>query len=255
MSPDALARKAVKAAALPLGWHRGRRPGDTVILLYHRIGGDRTEIELSPTAFERQLRFLSSRERVRSIDDVVGNDGGGVVISFDDGTRDFYEEVLPLLSTYRFPVVLYLATRMAEARTGVTWEQLREAVSTGLVTVGSHTHSHADLSRASESEADQEMRRSRDLIEDRLGAPCRHFAYPWGVASPGARRAAERLFLSAALDTWVTNRRGRTDPLRLGRVPILRADGQFFFVRKVRGQLDGERFAYRLLRRGPWRSP
>jgi peptidoglycan/xylan/chitin deacetylase (PgdA/CDA1 family) len=130
---------------------------------------------------------------------------------------------------------------------------LRDAVDTGLVTVGSHTHGHVDLSRADERQADEEMRRSKELIEDRLGVACRHFAYPWAVGSDAADRVARRLFASAAVDAWRTNHRGRTDPHRLGRTPILRSDGSLFFRAKVRGLLDGERVAYRLLRRGPWR--
>ena len=81
---------------------------------------------------------------------------------------------------------------------------------------------------------------------------CRHFAYPWAVGSPAAARAARGLFRSAALHAWRTNRAGRLDPFELGRTPVLRSDGRFFFEQKVRGRLDGESLAYRLLRRGPW---
>jgi peptidoglycan/xylan/chitin deacetylase (PgdA/CDA1 family) len=137
----------------------------------------------------------------------------------------------------------------------LTWSQLREAVDTGLVTVGAHTHGHTDLSAATEAEAEDEMRSSKDLVEDRLGVPCRHFAYPWAVGSAAADRAARRLFDSAALDAWRTNRRGRVDPHRLGRVPVLRSDGQVFFRAKVRGMLDTEALAYRALGRGPWGRP
>jgi peptidoglycan/xylan/chitin deacetylase (PgdA/CDA1 family) len=245
-----LARKSVKVAALPLGV-RSRRPGDVVVLLYHRVGPAVGEVEISPVMFERQLQHLAKYEQVRSLDDALANGHGGVVLSFDDGTPDFAESVVPLLDRYRLPAVLYLATALADAG-GVTWTQLRDAVSTGLVTVGSHTHSHADLSRAREEEAEEEMRMSKEKIEDRLGIPCRHFAYPWAVGSPSADRVARRHFASAALHAWRTNRAGRIDPHRLGRVPILRADGGFFFAQKVRGRLNGERFVYRVLRRGPW---
>ncbi len=252
MRAGPLARKAVKVAALPFGTGRPRGPGDVVILLYHRVGEEEAEIELSPESFERQLRHLAMRERVRSLDDVLDQGGGGVVISFDDGTPDFHETVVPMLARYRLPAVLYLATRLAESGAGITWGQLREAVATGLVTVGSHTHSHADLSRAEEQEAEREMRSRKDMIEDRLGVPCRHFAYPWAVGSPAAERVARHHFASAALHAWRTNRAGRTDVHRLGRVPVLRADGRFFFVQKARGRLNGEGLAYRALRRGPW---
>jgi hypothetical protein len=99
------------------------------------------------------------------------------------------------------------------------------------------------------------MTRSRDLIEDRLGVACRHFAYPWAVGSPVADRLARELFDSAALDAWRTNRAGSTDPWRLGRTPLLASDGLAFFKAKLQGRLDGEALAYRLLGRGPWRRP
>ena len=223
-----------------------------MILLYHRVGLEEVEIELPAWELERELAHLASHEPLRRLDDVLDHGGGGVVVTFDDGTPDFHEVVVPLLERYRVPATLYLATRLAETRAGVTWSQLSEAVATGLVDVGSHTHSHADLSHASEAEAREEMRRSKDLIEDRLGAPCRHFAYPWSVGSPAAVHAARGLFRSAALHAWRTNRAGRLDPFELGRTPVLRSDGPFFFEQKVRGRLDGESLAYRLLRRGPW---
>ncbi len=160
------------------------------------------------------------------------------------------------------PAVLYLATGLVrdEARgergddDGLSWSQLGEAVATGLVTVGAHTHAHRTLSRATERIAEDEMRRSKDLIEDRLGVACRHFAYPFAVGSPEADRVARRLFGSAALDAWKTNRRGRLDPHRLGRMPVLASDGQLFFRAKVRGMLEREALAYRALGRGPWKA-
>ncbi len=196
-----------------------------------------------------------------TIEQAVGEPrGGGVVVTFDDGTRDFHETVLPLLVEHRVPAVLYLATGMVANGRGsrvdaLTWTQVQEAVATGLVTVGSHTHDHVDLSKASEAEAESQMRRSKELIEDHLQTQCRHFAYPWAVGSPHADRVARRWFRSAALEAWKTNRAGRIDVHRLGRVPVLRSDGLFFFRRKVRGQLDTEAWLYRALGRGPWGAP
>jgi peptidoglycan/xylan/chitin deacetylase (PgdA/CDA1 family) len=260
MRPGSVIRKASKAAVLPLGVFGRRRKGDVVMLLYHRVGvGDR-EIDLSVHAFERQLRILKGGGRVLSIDEAFERgSAGGVIITFDDGYRDFYEHALPLLVKYRVPAILYLATgNVANEGTGtirdnsLSWSQLQEAVGTGLVTCGSHTHSHADLSRASEAMAGEEMRRSKELIEDRLGTECRHFAYPWAVGSDAADRVARRLFDTAALLPWKTNRTGKTDLHRLGRVPILRSDGRLFFRAKVSGMLQTEALVYRALGRGPW---
>jgi peptidoglycan/xylan/chitin deacetylase (PgdA/CDA1 family) len=254
-----LVRKASKMAVTPLGLPARRRTGDVVILLYHRIGSSRAEIELPLDVFEQHLADLVRNERVLTLDDALAaRHDGGVVVTFDDGYRDFHDAVLPLLAKHGVPATLYLATGLVAGGNGspptdaLTWSQLREAIDSGLVAVGSHTHAHVDLSKATEAESEDEMRRSKDLIEDRLGTACAHFAYPWAVGSPAADRAARRLFRTAALDAWRTNRAGRIDPHRLGRVPILRSDGRFFFRRKVRGELDSEALLYRALGRGPW---
>ena len=145
-----------------------------------------------------------------------------------------------------------MANGTTPVRDALTWPQLQEAVGTGLVTVGAHTHDHTNLARAREREAEEAMRRSKELVEDHLGRPCRHFAYPWGVGSVAADRVARRLFETAALGAWQTNRRGRMDPHRLGRTPVFRGDGPAFFRAKARGLLDAEGLVYRALRRGPW---
>jgi peptidoglycan/xylan/chitin deacetylase (PgdA/CDA1 family) len=241
-----------------LGIGTFRRRGDVTVLLYHRVGIEDSEIALPPKVFERHLRWLVEHERILTLDDALSGVGGGVVLTVDDGYRDFHELVVPMLVRHGIPAVLYCATHLISdgaagaGSGGLTWPQLSEAVSTGLVTIGAHTHSHADLSRADEATAEEEMRRSKELVEDRLGVACKHFAYPWAVGSAAADRAARRLFASAALDAWKTNRRGRIDPFRLGRTPILRSDGEAFFSFKARGLLDGEALAYRLVRRGPW---
>lgn len=261
MRAGSLVRKAAKGAVLPAGVVSPRRAGDVVILLYHRIGAGEGEIALPVHAFERQLAHLAERGPVLTLDAVLeGESAGGVVVTFDDGYRDFHRNALPLLVRHRVPAVLYLTTGnvAADAQAAssnpdaLTWSQLEEALGTGLVTVGAHTDSHVDLSRAPQRMAADELRRSKETIEDRLGIPCRHFAYPWAVGSPAAEQVVRALFDTAARHAWRTNRRGRIDPYRLGRTPILRSDGSVFFRAKTRALLDGEAIFYRALGRGPW---
>ena len=259
MALGVLARRALKVAAMPASVMTRRRAGDLVVLLYHRVGKGGGEIELPSEVFEDHLAYLGERELVVGLDEALqGGASGGVVVSFDDGYADFAETVVPLLVKHSVPATLYLATGLignggVDGFRSLSWSQLEEAVSTGLVTVGAHTHTHADLSGAGEPVCEEEMRRSKELIEDRLTRPCRHFAYPWAVSSSTADRVARRLFDSAAVGAWRTNRRGRLDPYRLGRTPVLRSDGRMFFRAKVRGLLDGEALLYRAARRGPWR--
>ena len=248
----AVARQAVKIAALPWGVLSRRRPGDTVILLYHRVGAGDREIDVPLDLFGDHMAMLADREDARTLDEALAG-AGGVVVTFDDGFADFHEHALPVLEQHRIPAVLYLATGLVESgNDALSWPQLEEAVGTGLITVGNHTHNHADLSRLGEGEIEQEIGLCTSLVEERLGVPCRHFAYPWAVGSPLAEQVVRRRFDSASLHAWRTNRRDGMNRYRLGRIPILRADGAFFFRAKLRGMLDAEAIAYRMLGRGPW---
>jgi hypothetical protein len=254
MSMNSLLRKSTKAAALPLGGPLKKRADAAVVLLYHKIGSGDREIDIPTHVFERQLRHIARHERPGTLDDCL--ERGGVAVTIDDGFIDFYDNVLPLLIDCRVPVLLYLATGGVAAngnrRTDqLTWDHLAEAVATGFVEIGAHTHTHTNLGRATAPEATEEMRRSKELIEDHLGRSCRHFAYPWAVASPAAENVARGLFATAALP-WGTNRVGSIDPHRVARTPVMRSDGSFFFRAKLAGRLDGEALVYKALRRGPW---
>lgn len=252
MNALSLPRRGVKLAA----WAAGSRPltpTDVVILLYHRVvPRPAAEIELTPSVFARQIDRLARSGRVRSLDRALAGEGG-VVVTFDDGTPDFHEEVLPVLDRHRLPVVLYVATGAVGARNGIGWGRLGDAAASGLVTFGSHTHDHVDLSRYDATTALEQMRRSKETIEDRLGVPCLDFAFPFAAASDTSRRVGSRLFRSLATDAWRINR-APVDRHDLGRTPILRNDGRFFFDRKASGGLEREASFYRLARRGPWRS-
>jgi peptidoglycan/xylan/chitin deacetylase (PgdA/CDA1 family) len=254
----ALVRKGIKLATLPAGLLAQRRTGDSVVLIYHRLGDTGREVDVSVHAFDEQLALLAEHDHGVSIE-AVETGAGGIAVTFDDGYRDFYDSAVPKLVHHGVPATLYLQTGLiANGTKGhderLTWSMLREAVSTGLVTIGAHTHTHPNLSAASAQEAEGEMKRSKESIEEQLQMPCRHFAYPFGSASEGAVLAARGLFATAALGNWRTNRRGRTDLHRLGRTPVLRSDGALFFRAKVAGRLQGEAAAYRALGRGPWKD-
>ena len=62
----------------------------------------------------------------------------------------------------------------------LNWEQVREMAGSGLISFGSHTHSHVILGRTSADVIRSELSQSRALIERETGRPCRHFCYPNG---------------------------------------------------------------------------
>jgi peptidoglycan/xylan/chitin deacetylase (PgdA/CDA1 family) len=174
------------------------------------------------------------------------------VVTFDDGTADFVDNALEVLVAHHIPATLYLATSFVEDGrsfwddgTVLSWPALRDALSTGLVSVGTHTHTHALLDRADATAATEELETSIGLVEDRLGVSPAHFAYPKAVAPPKGSAvdlAVRSRVRSAAVAGGRVNRVDATDVWRLARTPIVAADDLDAFERKARGglRLEGE---------------
>jgi len=249
------ARTTLKVTSAVVDTVRPPAPG-LVVLIYHRVGR-RTpvQVDLPLSLFTEQMAFLAAETTVVTLTDGLARlaDASAprapmVAVTFDDGTADFAEVALPVLVEHGVPVTLYVATHFVEHEIGfpddgapITWPALRDAVSTGLVGVGSHTHAHVLLDRLPVGEVDGELDRSIDLIGDRLGVRARHFAYPKAVmGSPVAEAAVRARFDSAAVAGTRGNRYGATDPYRLARSPIQVSDGTRWFRRKVAGGLGLE---------------
>jgi peptidoglycan/xylan/chitin deacetylase (PgdA/CDA1 family) len=60
------------------------------------------------------------------------------------------------------------------------WSEAAEMAASGLITIGSHTHTHVILARCKAARAAEELRVSKRIIEDRLARPCHLFCYPNG---------------------------------------------------------------------------
>jgi peptidoglycan/xylan/chitin deacetylase (PgdA/CDA1 family) len=254
----------LKRAAVSLDLVRRPQRG-IVVLCYHRVGRHTTSrVDLPSWLFDEQMARLTAGPGVLDIDRALEAMSGtapsephGVVITFDDGTADFVEEALPILVRHQVPATLYVATDFVErgrpfpgGGSPVSWSGLADAVSTGFVTVGSHTHTHALLDRLPDVAVDEELDRSTSLIGERLGVETRHFAYPKALAgSPAADLAVRKRFASAALAGTRANPYGRTDPYRLARSPVQVDDGLTFFARKVSGGMRMEDDLRRLVNR------
>lgn len=258
------ARAAEKRVAAGFDRVRPPEPG-LVVLLYHRVGRrSSVRVDLPTWLFAEQVARLQDGGGVETLDNVLARlaqpaaEGSRpVAITFDDGTADFVDVALPILVAHRVPATVYLATDFVERGrpfpddgAPASWSALADAVSTGLVTVGSHTHTHALLDRLAPHAVAAELDRSVQLIGDRLGVIAHHFAYPKALpGSPVADVAVRRRFSSAALAGTRPNRFEATDPYRVARSPIQVDDGLRFFTAKARGGMRLEDDLRRTLNR------
>jgi len=251
-----MTQRAVKSTAAAVDQLRTPHEG-VVILIYHRVGRRTSlEVDLPTSLFDEQMAALAELGRATTLDDALdwlctpvstavsgARQGPPIVVTFDDGTEDLADIATPILERYAIPATLYVATDFVDrgirfpgdgkALSGVS---LAAMVATGLITVGSHTHTHALLDRLSPHEVAYEIETSARLIDDHIGQRPGHFAYPKAVApSPSVDRLIRISYRSAALAGTRANRRGHTDVHRLARSPVQRGDGMRWFERKVGG--------------------
>ncbi|CAN5133317.1 polysaccharide deacetylase family protein [soil metagenome] len=262
---NAVLVRAVKTVAEGADRLRSDRSG-VVVLLYHRVGaGTGVQVDLPVDLFTRQMEVLAQSGRVVTLDQALAVLAGTapsptfdpVVVTFDDGTADFADVAVPIMADHAIPSTLYLATDFVERATPfpnqgtpLSWSAVIDVMATGLVSVGSHTHTHVLLDRADIACVEDELDRSVGLIEDRLACPAQHFAYPKAVlGSPSAEVAVRRRFRSAALAGTRPNPYGRTDPHRLRRSAIQVADGMRWFNRKLEGGMALEDLLRRVANR------
>lgn len=255
-----LLRDVLRHTAAGVDRVAAREPGISV-LIYHRVGGGSTsQVDLDPGLFADQMAAIA--HRVVTLDDALellvgpppaamggSPDEDPVVVTFDDGTPDVVETALPILVDHGVPALLYLATDFVESQRPfwqpddptLSWAALADAVDTGVLSVGSHTHTHALLDRLAPDAIADELDRSVDLIGERLGVVAQHFAYPKALPpSPAAAAAVQERFASAALAGTRANPYGRTDPHRLWRSPVQQRDGLQWFAHKADGGLGLE---------------
>jgi len=193
------------------------------ILMYHQIG----RFDAAPRRhragycrverFRRQMRWLAALGyRVISLDDALRGLFGGqripprsVVLTFDDGYRNFSEYAFPVLEHHGFPATVFLvADRIGQhadwLRDGqvqaplMDADTIRELHARG-VTFGSHTLDHPRLTRLSPEAQWRELSESRERLESLLQAPVRHFCYPYGDYDAATRDLARRAGYESAL--------------------------------------------------------
>jgi peptidoglycan/xylan/chitin deacetylase (PgdA/CDA1 family) len=187
------------------------QPGEVAVLMYHSIGTSATRkfsrFVVHPREFAAQVEYLATAgyHPVTAAELVSSRSGGQlpprpVVLTFDDAYTDFYSAALPVLRAHGFRATLYVPTAYVGATTAfnvsmgeqnravLSWQALGDIAAEG-VEVAAHSHTHPQLDRVSPSVVSDEVRRSRGLLEDKLGLAVDGFAYPFGYWNRAVRDA------------------------------------------------------------------
>lgn len=266
MSPPRLDRfVSVHLVAPMLRGSAGASAGGIPILMYHSVSDDPEpgvrpyyRLATPPALFRDHLSVLADEgftvvslpEAVEALDRPIGKDRRLAVITFDDGFRDFLTHAWPALADRAFPATVFLPTdyighprRSFVGRECLTWDEVRDLRSSGVL-FGSHTVTHPKLESLDDAGLQDELSRSRTILEDQLREPVDTFCHPYGF--PAANRDYVRrlraLLLSTGYSISTTTNVGRataaSDRLTLPRLPVNGADDVRLFAAKLRGAYD-----------------
>ena len=170
------------------------------ILLYHRFGPTLPDnMTVTTPVVETQLRFIQEHGfRVIPLQALLAALGDSaaplperaVVLTVDDGHRTVYTDLFPLIQRFKIPVTLFIyPSAISNADYALTWAQLAEMKASGLVEVQSHTFWHPNFKTekkrlappAYEKFAQDQLVKSKAVLEQKLGGKVDLLAWPFGI--------------------------------------------------------------------------
>jgi peptidoglycan/xylan/chitin deacetylase (PgdA/CDA1 family) len=238
---------------------------NTTILCYHGVTersgpdpDDRSAISVNRARFVSQLAYIQQHYRVTSLREyLVARQNGerlpphSVILTFDDGLRNFLTVAAPMLNDLGLPATVFLVTEKVDSRgqsnmgpswvladdqVSLSWAEARTLQFTQTIEFGSHTCSHPELPQLPPSEIDLELRDSLHVIRNNLdaGVPV-SLAYPYGCYAESIARKARLAGYSCALTTDAGSNSIDTDLFRLRRAVVRRYDTIDIFAARVSG--------------------
>jgi peptidoglycan/xylan/chitin deacetylase (PgdA/CDA1 family) len=233
------------------------------ILMYHSIAENHSsnihpyfQTTTSPKVFAAQLKFLrdegySTCTLSQALRQLRQNETKkSVVLTFDDGFRNFYRSAFPLLNENGFTATVFLPTAYIgenpiafKNEDCLTWPEVRELKQYG-IDFGSHTVTHPWLRELSLREIDEEITKSKETIERELGCAIDSFAYPYAFPQTETDFTAmlRDLLLAAGYTNGVCTTVGRanksSEPLFLERLPVNSCDDLALLKAKLDGAYD-----------------
>lgn len=156
------------------------------VLCYHSIASDAFRFSVEIQAFEEQIKYMVDNFKVGRLNDFKQNSNGKFIITFDDGYKDilavkeFLQElnITPLLFVLPQNAIPNFA-ELGQEFERLTTTELKELIKDGWE-IGSHTKTHADLTKLSDEDLKKEIVESKKELENELGITIKYISYPKG---------------------------------------------------------------------------
>jgi peptidoglycan/xylan/chitin deacetylase (PgdA/CDA1 family) len=202
-----------------------------VIIMYHRFGeADLPSTSVQIAQFEAHIRELTGGgytvlpvpEILAALQENRALPDRSIGITIDDAFASVYAEAWPRLKAAGLPFTLFVSTNpLDQGYAGyMTWDQLREMIAGGSVTVGHHSAAHAHMAKRSAEANRADIAGASARFREQLGEVPAIFAYPYGEYSAELRAIVAEAGFAAAFGQH-SGAIGRTsDRLALPRYPF-----------------------------------
>ena len=189
------------------------------ILMYHYVEYNQDERDylrdqqnVPPHVFEQQISdlrdagytFITPKQIPKLLTKRNATEEKYVVLSFDDGFRDFYTDAFPIIKKQNVPVVNYVVYNFIGGQDYMTEGMIREIAEHPLIEIGSHTLNHAYLPGLQRDLAEGEISLSKGFLEEKFDTEVVTLAYPYGNYD----EEAIKLIKKAGYTTAVTVNQG-----------------------------------------------
>ena len=177
------------------------------ILLYHHVTDtiQDSRYNIAPEKFEEQIKWLydNGYQTINITTLAILILEGGqlplrpVIITFDDGNLDVYQNAFPILQKYDFIATFYIVDQYINGTDMISIDQVKELAQAGWE-IGSHSNTHVHLN-APNVDLQQEIRMAKMETEEKLGVTIHSFAYPFGEINDEVIAKTSRFGYSSAV--------------------------------------------------------
>lgn len=234
------------------------------VIMYHRVIKDESEKGVHGTyvtvkQFEEQIRYLKKKgyETV-TFKDLLNNrykqrfdkNKKWIMLTFDDGYKDNYENAFPILKKYKFKGIIYILDGIEYNKWDVdnsgnpekkfalmNQNELLEMQKYG-IEFGGHTSTHPRLAKLPTDKVKTEIINSKSNIEKLIGKELLSFAYPYGSLNEEVKNVPQEAGYKFAVATDSGSIVFSDDLFEIRRIGIFPTNNLFNFKRKVSGKYN-----------------
>lgn len=220
------------------------------IIMYHYVhygANPDDKLVVTPEAFQRQMRFLKERRYnvvpLETLAVLIKEKrkipARTIAITIDDGQRDNYDQIYPVLKKYNLPATMFvIVNEIGRVQNDkLSWDQIKEMRDSGLINFGSHALGAEPLVNIkSEEELEKQIFESKKILEGKLGKEVKIFSYPEGLFNAKIKKMAMQAGYLAAVSTSPGISSPSDDIFALKRLRISQnADNLFIFYVQASG--------------------